>query len=290
MREVGTRADLPETLKWSKFSGAAWAGDGSGFYYCRYPKPVAGEIYQGANFNQRICFHLLNTPQEADRLVYERPDQPDWGFGAEVTDDGRFLLVYQTEGTDPRNRVFLQDLRSPDAGIVAFLDAFDADYQVVGNDGDVFYVRTDKDAPRRRLVAIDRRSPSPASWKQIVPQDPGQGVLSSVHMIGERLVAVWQIDAHDRIRIYRKDGTLEHEVALPGIGNATVSGRRRSDRCRCATGGSTCRRRSGSRTRGHGGRRRSPRPDTTTPPRSAGSKDRRTGSRDARTARCTSAA
>jgi prolyl oligopeptidase len=227
VRDVASGADLPDLVRWSKFSGAAWRKDGSGFYYSRYAAPKEGDALTGVNKDQKVYFHRIGTTQDQDALVYERQDHPDWGLGADVTDDGRYLLVYQSEGTDPKNRVFLQDLRDPQGAIGPFLDAFDAEYQVVGNDGDVFYVRTDKDAPRRRLVAIDRRSPSPASWKQIVPQDPGKGVLSSVHMIGERLVAVWQIDAHDRVRIYRKDGTLEHEVALPGIGNATVSGRRR---------------------------------------------------------------
>ncbi len=227
VRDVATGGDLPDLVRWSKFSGAAWRKDGSGFYYSRYAAPKEGEALTGVNKDQKVYFHRIGTAQDQDALVYERQDHPDWGFGADVTDDGRFLLVYQSEGTDPKNRIFLQDLHDPQGSIAPFLDAFDAEYQVVGNDGDVFFVRTDEGAPRRRLVAIDRRSPSPSSWKQILPQDPGQGVLSSVHMIGDRLVAVWQVDAHDRIRIYRKDGTLEHEVALPGIGNATVSGRRR---------------------------------------------------------------
>ena len=227
VREVATGKDLDDQLKWSKFSGAAWKKDGSGFYYSRYEAPKEGEALTGVNKNQKLFFHHVGTSQDADALVYERPDHPDWGFFADVTDDGRFLLVYQSEGTDPRNRVFLRDLSNKDGAIGPFLDAFDADYQVVGNDGDVFYVRTDKDAPRYRLVAIDRAKPMPESWRVVIPEDPGKGVLSSANMIGDRFVVVWQIDAHDRLRIHRKDGSLEREVALPSLGNVTVEGRRR---------------------------------------------------------------
>ncbi len=227
VREVATGTELPDRVRWSKFSGAAWRKDGSGFYYSRYAAPREGDALTGVNKNQKLYFHRVGTAQDEDALVYERNDQPDWGLHAEVTDDGRFLVVAQTEGTDPKNRLFLQDLGDAKAAISPFLDAFDADYQVVGNDGDVFYVRTDKDAPRYRLVAIDRRSPAPAAWKEIIPQHPERGVLSSVDMIGERFVVVWQVDAHDQLAIYAKDGRHEREIPLPGIGDVTVSGRRR---------------------------------------------------------------
>ena len=229
VREVGTGRDLSDLVRWSKFSTAAWKKDGSGFYYSRYAEPEEGDALKGVNKNQKVYFHRVDTLQEDDELVHERPDNPDWGLGAAVTDDGRFLLVYQTEGTDPRNRVFLRDLEDPKEAIGPFLDAFDAQYEVVGNDGDVFYVRTDNGAGRYRLVAVDRRNPGPASWKTLIPEDRDRAVLSSVTMIGDRFVAVWERDAHHLLRIHDKDGCLEREVALPGLGSVTVSGKRRDD-------------------------------------------------------------
>ena len=227
VREVATGRDLPDNIQWSKFSSSSWQKDGSGFYYSRYAAPKEGDALKGVNKDQRVYFHRIGAVQDQDALVYERPAPPDWSLGADVTDDGRFLLLYQHEGTDPRNRILLQDLKDTKGAIGPFLDAYDGEYRVVGNDGDVFYVSTDQGAPRRRLVAIDRRDPAPSSWREIVPQDAGRGVLSSVEMIGDRFVVVWQVDAHDRLKIYSKDGVLEREVPLPGIGNATISGRRR---------------------------------------------------------------
>ncbi len=119
VRDVATSQDLPDLIKWSKFSGASWLKDGSGFYYSRYDEPK-GEALQALNKNQKVFFHALGTAQDKDALVYERPDKPDWGFGADVTEDGRFLLIVQSEGTDNRNRVFVRDLdeaRQPDRAV-----------------------------------------------------------------------------------------------------------------------------------------------------------------------------
>ena len=135
VREIATGKDLADEVRWSKFSSAAWLHDGSGFFYSRYDAPKAGEALTGVNKNQKVYFHKLGTPQDADVLTYARPDQPDWGLGADVTDDGKFLLIYQSEGTDPKNRIFVKDLTRPDSKVEPFLNDFDAMYNVVGNDG-----------------------------------------------------------------------------------------------------------------------------------------------------------
>jgi len=228
VREVETGRDLDDVVRWSKFSGAAWRRDGSGFYYNRYEPPAEGALLQGVNRNQKVYFHALGTSDSEDRLIYEQPDQPDWVFEADVMDDGRFLVIYQYEGTDPRSRVFLQDLADPESGIVPLLDRFDAEHVVVGNDGDRFYVHTDQGAPRKRLVAVERHRPSPADWRTIIPEAPGRSVLSRVIMAGDRFVTVWLVDAHETLRVYRLDGSLEREIALPGLGALPeVTGRRR---------------------------------------------------------------
>ena len=222
VRDVGTGNDLPDLIKWSKFSGASWLKDGSGFYYSRYDAPKDGNLLQAVNKNQKLYFHAVGTPQEKDALVYERPDKPDWGFGGEVTDDGRFLLVYQTEGTENRNRVFLRDLKNPNGGIEPFLNEFDAAYTVVGNDGDLFYVLTNHGAPRYKLVAISRPNPAPSAWKTIIPEAAGTDVLDSVTMVNDQFVTNWMTDAHSALRLYSRAGERLKDVALPAIG--TVSG------------------------------------------------------------------
>jgi prolyl oligopeptidase len=219
VREVATGTDRPDVLKWSKFSGASWLKDGSGFFYTRYDAPKEGEAYTGINKFPKVFFHKIGTSQDADVLVYERKDQPDWGLSAVVTEDGKYLLIYQSEGTKPENRIFVKDLSTPGAAIVPFLDKFDADYNVLGNDGARFYVLTDKDAPRRKIVGIELAKPDAASWTTIVPEGEGQRVLSGAEMVGNRLVAQWLTDAHEVVKIYGLDGTFERDVPLPAIGS-----------------------------------------------------------------------
>ena len=229
VRDVGTGKDLNDVVKWSKFSGAAWKKDGSGFFYSRYDAPKSeGDAFKEVNKFQKVYFHKTGTSQGQDELVYERPDQPDWGLGADVTDDGRWLLIYQSEGTNRENRVFLRDLRDPAGKIEPFLDKFDASYGVVGNDGATFYVVTDKDAPRYRVVAIERGQPDASAGKTLIAQGPNRDVLSSASVIADRFVTVWRTDAHEKLRVYALDGTFENEIPLPAIGSiAGMSGRRR---------------------------------------------------------------
>ena len=228
VRDVETSLDLPDVVRWSKFSGAAWLHDGSGFFYSRYEAPADGHAYSGVNRNQQVFFHALGSPQDSDVLVYARPDQPDWGFAASVTDDGSYLVLTQWEGTHRESRVFVRDLRVPGSSIEPFLDRFDASYSVVGNDGPVFYVLTDKDAGRNRLVAIDLARPATEGWTTLIPELPGRDVLTGIAMIGERFLAVVRSDAHDRLFVYAKDGAPEREVTLPALGSVSgISGKRR---------------------------------------------------------------
>ncbi|MEW5984505.1 MAG: prolyl oligopeptidase family serine peptidase [Acidobacteriota bacterium] len=222
VREVATARDLPDVIRWSKFSDATWLKDGSGFYYNRYDAPKDANLLQAVNKNQKVYFHAVKTPQEEDVLVYERPDKPDWGFGAEVTDDGRYLLMYQTEGTDNRNRIFVRDLQDPKGSIEPWLDAFDAAYSVVGNDGETFYVRTNQGAPRYRLVAIQLKSPEPAAWKTVIAESSSRDVLDGVSMVNDQFVARWMTDAHTVVRLYGRDGVFLTDVPLPTLG--TVGG------------------------------------------------------------------
>jgi prolyl oligopeptidase len=217
VRDVASSEDLPDLVKWSKFSGAAWLKDGSGFFYSRYDEPK-GEALQALNKHQKVFFHKLGTTQDKDVLVHERRDKADWGFGADVTEDGRFLLVYQTEGTDNRNRIFVRDLKKPGSTIDPFLDAFDASYSVVGNDGDTFYVLTNKNAPRFRLVAIQRSKLAEDAWKTLVPEAPGTSVLQGVTMVNDRFVTLWMNDAHHAVQMFGLDGKPGAEVALPTLG------------------------------------------------------------------------
>jgi prolyl oligopeptidase len=222
VRDVEAGRDLTDHLSWVKFSGASWTHDGAGFFYGRYPEPSEGETFEGTNRNMKLYYHRVGTPQSEDQLIYERPDQPDWGLGAFVNDDGRYAIMYVSQGTDERNRIYYVDLGDPlnprlDGEIVKLLDDFDASYGFVGNDGQVFYFLTNLDAPRYRLIAIDTRRPAREDWRTIIPEK--EDVLRSVGIVNNQFVARYLHDAHTQILIYGMDGTFEREVELPSIGS-----------------------------------------------------------------------
>jgi prolyl oligopeptidase len=159
--------------------------------------------------------------------VYERPDQPEWGFGTEVSDDGAYAVLHVTHGTDERNRVYYQHIASG-GEVVRLLDDFDASYEFVGNDGPLFYFRTNLDAPRYRVIGIDVRSPERSSWNEILPQS--DDVLESVSLVNEKLVAVYLEDAHSRVALFGKDGAHLRDVDLPTLGSvSSLSGEREDD-------------------------------------------------------------
>lgn len=266
VRAIATGQDLPDVVERAKFSGAAWLPDGSGFVYGRYPEGrgpevtgLASEVAETAsevtgparevvdtdgpgplpfdspaeltapNRHHELALHRLGTPAGDDAVIHARPDQPDWLFEPEVTDDGRWLIVYQFEGTDPRCRVLLRDLDDPEGSVEPFLDRFDGAYEVIDGDGPRFVVLTDQGAPRKRLVAVDRDRPEPEAWTTLVSEGPGSAVLAAAHVAGGRLLCQWRVDAHDRLEVRSLDGELLRSVELPGMGTISHLAGRRQD-------------------------------------------------------------
>ncbi|BDG05302.1 prolyl oligopeptidase family serine peptidase [Anaeromyxobacter oryzae] len=218
VRDVETGADRPDVVSWSKASRASFTRDGSGFFYSRYDAPKEGAALTAVNQDHQVWFHRLGTKQDQDRLVFRRQDQPEWYVGGEVTLDGRWLVITASKGTNPETSIFLVDLARPEWKAEPFLDAMDATYAVVGNEGDTFYVLTNKDAPRSRLVAIRRDARAPAAWRTIVPEAKGRDVLASAAWAGGRLVVQWMRDAHDELEVWGEDGKRVAKVKLPALG------------------------------------------------------------------------
>jgi prolyl oligopeptidase len=227
VRNLSTGADLSDHLEWTKFTGASWSPDSTGFYYSRFDEPTESETFQALNTNQKVFFHRVGTPQSEDTLVYSRPDQPTWGFDAEVSEDGAYLIISVWEGTDPRNRVYFRDLSDPDADVVALVDHFEDEYAFLGNDGHVFYFKTTLDAPNGRVIAIDSRHPAPESYRELIAES--ENAMQSINMVGGLFVASYLHDVTTQILMFDVTGRLVREVELPGKGTASGFGGKRSD-------------------------------------------------------------
>ncbi|MFD2367357.1 prolyl oligopeptidase family protein [Pseudoduganella sp. GCM10020061] len=220
VRDIETGKDTADHIKWVKFSNTAWLADSSGFFYSRYDEPNEATKLADVNYYQKLYFHKIGTPQSADTLVYERRDEKEWGFGGDVTDDGRYLVITVTKGTAPKYRVFYKDLTKKDSKVTPLIDEFSASWSLIDNDGPVFYFTTDKDAPRARIVAIDTRNPAPSNWKVIVPES--KDTLTGANIIDNKIVAEYLADAKSVVRVYDLKGKHLRDLDLPGIG--TVGG------------------------------------------------------------------
>jgi len=227
VRDVDTGQDLPDLIKWVKFSGASWSKDGKGFYYSRFDEPK-GTALRDTNYFQKLYYHQVGTPQAEDKLIYERPDNKELGFGGQVTDDGHYLVIYVSQGTSPKNRLYYKDLTKPDSEVVKLLDDFDAAYQFVDNDGPVFWIKTDLDAPRGRLIAIDTGHPEKANWKTLVAQSTDK--LEDANVVDNLFLLGYLKDAKTEVRVHDLSGKFLHTVDLPGIGTAAGFSGKRTDK------------------------------------------------------------
>ncbi|MDR2696967.1 MAG: prolyl oligopeptidase family serine peptidase [Holophagales bacterium] len=230
VRDVATGKDLTDEIQWSKFSGAAWKKDASGFYYSRYDAPKGDDALTGLNKFQKVYFHRIGDPQESDQLVFERKNQPDWGFGAYVSEDGRWLIVNQTEGTERKNRIFVKDLDKSDSEFQPMFDDFDASYDFLGNDSDTFYIATDHSAPRGRIIAVNLKQPARSVWREIIPQASGRDVIAGASLFGDKVAVTWKIDALNQVKLYDlKNGKNIKQIRHGGVGTLTGFSGKRSD-------------------------------------------------------------
>jgi prolyl oligopeptidase len=227
VRDVESGKDLPDQIKWVKFSGASWTPDNKGFFYSRYDEPRSDAL-KGTNYYQKLYYHRLGTAQSDDALIYDRPDQKDWFFDGSVTEDGRYLVITISQGTDVKSRVYFKDLHAKDGQVVKLLDDFDASYNLIGNDGPVFWFRTDLDATRGKIIAIDTTKPERANWRVLVPE--AAETLQGVSLVNHMFVANYLKDAHTQVKIFNTNGKLVREVEFPDLGTADGFGGKATDK------------------------------------------------------------
>ncbi|HAX89008.1 MAG TPA: S9 family peptidase [Cyanobacteria bacterium UBA11370] len=227
VRDVETGEDLSDYLQWVKFSGASWTHDHQGFFYSRYDEPQEATKLEDINYYQKLYYHKLGTPQSEDTLIYHRPDQKKWMFGGYVTEDGRYLIISVSQGTDPKNLVFYKDLQNPDSPVVELIPEFEANYSFIDNEGSVFWFQTDLDAPRGRVIAIDINNPGREHWQEVILQ--AAETLEGVGVLNNQFVTNYLKDARSSIKIFDLNGSFVREVELPGIGSAGGFGGKRYD-------------------------------------------------------------
>jgi prolyl oligopeptidase len=222
VRDIRTGVDRADRLQWVKFASIAWIHDGSGFYYTRFPEP--GSVAPGdENYFNTVWYHRLGDAQSADRLVFGKPSERETVFGVEISDDDRWTVITAFQGSSDRSEVYLLDRQSAATDPIPLFTGFTAAYAFVESAGNRLLFRTDRDAPRGRIISIDPADPT-AAPVEIVPEWADK--LSAAQVIHQTIVAVYLHNASDTIRLTTLSGEAAGEVALPAIGSLTgVNGR-----------------------------------------------------------------
>jgi prolyl oligopeptidase len=224
VRDIKTKTDLEDHLKWIKFSGASWTHDHQGFFYSRYDEPNEENKLEDTNYYQKLYYHRLGTSQSEDQLIYERSDQKEWGFSGYVTEDGRYLIISVWRGTDPRNLIFYKDLTQPNSEVIELIQEFESEYDFIDYEGDQFWFQTDLEAPKSRVIAINIKT---GNQTEIIPE--AEETLRGVGVLNHQFVASYLKDAYTQIKIFNLDGSFVKEVELPGIGSAGGFNGKRED-------------------------------------------------------------
>ena len=223
--EIATKKKLADELAWTKFSGAAWYGDG--FYYSRYDEPVKGTEFSEANQFQKVYYHKLGDAQAADKLIFEDNTNPNLYFGAEVTEDEHFLILYASAGTSG-NALYLKDLQDPENDIALLVKGFEHNHSVVTNVGDKLLLSTDLNAENMQVVLVDPKMAEPKYWQKIISES--NLALESVRPGGGFLWASYLKNSSTHIIQFDLNGKEIAVVKLPAIGTASGFGAFKDDK------------------------------------------------------------
>ncbi len=211
--DVETKTKLDDHLKWIKFSGMSWYKDG--FYYSRYDAPKEGDELKGVNENSKVYYHKAGTAQSTDKLVYEDKENPMFSWNMGTTEDEKYLILSGHNPSARGNSLYFKRTDNSKAEFIALQEDFEHKTWVLDNEGDELFIMTNKDAPRNRVYKINANKPS--ETREVIPQTTD--VLNNVGMAGGKLLVSYMHDASSKAYVYNLDGSLEHQIKLPGIGS-----------------------------------------------------------------------
>ncbi len=220
VRTLPEGKQLPDTIKWIKFSNLSWTKDGKGFFYGRYPEPK-GNILQAAVHDQKIYYHVLGTDQAADKLIYERPEEPTLFVGAGLDETCRYLFLMTNKGTSNKNELFVKDLGDPmapkmDAPIKPLYTGHTAAYEPLGVVKGVLFLLTDREAPNKKVVSVPLDNADPANWKTIVAET--RHPIARATLVAGKLAVSTLEDVVRVVRFYSLDGAPGATIETPGVG------------------------------------------------------------------------
>ena len=212
IKDLLTKKDLVDVVKWVKFSDISWKGNG--FYYSRYDEPLNEKTFTQKNEFHKVYYHTIGKPQNEDELIYEDKAHANRNFSAQVTHDENFLVIYGSETTSGQSLI-IKDLSNSQSQLVSIVPDFSNNYSVIDNIGNQFYVYTNYKAPRYKLVKISLNNPSMDNWEEVIPQKTD--LLEGVSFCGNKLISHYLVNVSSRMFLHTINGKVEKEIELPGI-------------------------------------------------------------------------
>jgi prolyl oligopeptidase len=213
VKDLESGQTLRDTISWVKFSGISWYQDG--FFYSRYPAPPEGEELAGKNEFHQLYYHRVGTSQEEDLLIFADRQFPQRNVQAQTTENEHFLTLSTSQSTSG-NALYFRDLRTNELAFSPIVENFDNDYTVVGSSGNDLFILTNYKAPNNRLLKVNTQRLAEQYWEEVLPES--ENSLQEVELAGDYILAHYLRDAFSELKVYKRDGSLEKTIKLPGYG------------------------------------------------------------------------
>ena len=208
--EIDSKRQLEDTILWSKFSGAVWENDNSGFYYQKYDEPK-GEALLEVNEAPQLYFHLIGTKQAEDKLIYQNLDKPRWGFGINVVKDTSYKILSISEGTDERNRIYIK--LDSESDFVPVIDELKGAYSFISAQKNTLWFYTTENAPNGKIVKLEINKDKSMFWSDVISET--QDSIRSVNVINNSFAVIYLEDTFSSVSFFELNGTFSHKL----IGN-----------------------------------------------------------------------
>ncbi len=222
IKDIATGNNLEEIIKWVKFSGISWKGNG--FYYSRYDAPKEGNALSGKNEFHKVYYHKLGTQQTDDKLIFWNKDKPLRNYYAWTPYSEDCVVVFESESTSGVQMYYKAD---GDADFVQIANGFDYEYNLIDHNNGKLLASTNNGASNYRVVSINVNNPKPENWQVVI--EPKKEVLESAELAGGKLVCSYLKDVSSEVNIHELDGSFIRNIEFPTMGTANFSGNREDD-------------------------------------------------------------
>ena len=214
--DISSGENLKDTIKWAKFSGATWETDDSGFFYQKYDEP-SDEALKDINTAPKLMFHKLGTSQSKDVVIYENPNKPRWGWSVSVVDDSKVKFLSISNGTDERNRLYVQ--LEKDGSFIPLIDELIGAYQYLDSKDNIHWFYSTENAKNGKVVSLEIKNDS-FVWNDVISERNHS--IRGVNFINNSIVVTYLVDTFSEINFYALDGSFIRK--LPHDAKGTIGG------------------------------------------------------------------